>query len=78
MPIENSWNNGLVGKDYIRVNHSPTKHNRYIYRIKTSRGCASWNLEDLSLNQRKKFVRRALSGYNERVDFTPSKIHEEE
>jgi len=69
MAIQNSWNNGLTGSKYIRVNHSTTKKNKHIYRVRSSPGTTTYDLSHYTPSQRMKFVQRAVDGYAEKVDF---------
>ncbi len=76
MAVINTWNNGLVGSEYIRINQQSTRKRKNIYVVKNKYGSATYDLSGYSNSQRKRFVKRILSGYNEKVDFSPAVIEE--
>ena len=71
MATINTWNNGLTGSEYIRINQNSTRKRKNIFVVKNKYGSATYDLSGYSNAQRKRFVERLLSGYNEKVDFTP-------
>ncbi len=74
MAVEDSWNNGLKGSEYIRVRYSSPNKRTHIYSVRSNGGTARYDLSAYPPLQRKKFVQRAIDGYNEIVDFAPPVI----
>lgn len=74
MPTQDSWNNGLKGSKYIRVNYSSPNKKTHIYIVRSNGGAARYDLSNYPPMWRKKFVQRAVDGYNEIPDFTPPVI----
>ena len=71
MATINTWNNGLTGSEYIRVNPNSTRKRKNIYVVKNKYGSATYDLSGYSNSQRKRFVKRILAGHNEKVEFDP-------
>ena len=71
MTVE-SWNNGLKGSQYIRVRYSSPNKKTHIYTVRSNGGTARYDLSSYPPMWRKKFVQRAIDGYNELVDFAPA------
>ena len=71
MAVNESWNNGLKGSKYIRVRYSSPNKKTHIYTVRSHGGTARYYLSGYPPLQRKKFVQRAIDGYNEKVDFEP-------
>lgn len=71
MVVEESWNNGLKGSKYIRVRYKSPNKKTHIYSVRSAGGTAVYDLSGHPPLQRKKFVQRAIDGYNEKVDFEP-------